>query len=89
MVDTLGGPDCLERCGVSQHHWHVGEELGVAAEWTMEAAAEDYRNTLALEARMAADPAERERWIQEQLGIEFEATAETNGEAEVEDEVVV
>jgi hypothetical protein len=24
MVDTLGRPDCLERCGVSQHHWHVG-----------------------------------------------------------------
>jgi hypothetical protein len=42
----------------------------------MEAAAEDYRNTLALEARMAADPLERERWIQEQLGITFEAAPE-------------
>jgi len=54
----------------------VFEELGVMAEWTMEAAAEDYRNTLALEARMAVDPLERERWIQEQLGISFEAASE-------------
>jgi chromosome segregation ATPase len=55
---------------------NVLSELGIAAEWTMEAAAEDYRNTLALEARMAADPLERERWIQEQLGITFEAAPE-------------
>jgi chromosome segregation ATPase len=64
----------------------VIEEFGIAAEWTMAAVAEDYRNTLALEARMAADPAERERWIQEQLGIEFESAAESSAEAEDEDE---
>jgi chromosome segregation ATPase len=66
----------------------VVEGLGVAAEWTMEAAAEDYRNTLALEARMADDPAERERWIQEQLGIEFEAAPQANGDLRIEDPVI-
>lgn len=65
----------------------VIEEFGIVAEWTMAAVAEDYRNTLALEARMAADPAECERWIQEQLGIEFESAAENSAEAEDEDEV--
>lgn len=48
----------------------VVDELGVSAEWTMEAAAEDYRNTLALESKMAVDPVERERWMAEQLGVE-------------------
>jgi|GEM_PF-371486 len=64
----------------------VVEDLGVTADWTMEAAAEDYRNTVALEARMAADPSERERWIQEQLGIEFEQTSMINDASPADEE---
>ncbi len=64
----------------------VVEDLGVTADWTMEAAAEDYRNTVALEAKMAADPGERERWIQEQLGIEFEEASLANDSSLAEEE---
>ena len=50
----------------------IAMESGLEVEWTMEAAAEDYRNTSKLEAEMASDPAVKERWIQEQLGIDYD-----------------
>ena len=62
------------------------EEMGLKVEWTMAAEAREYRETLKLEEQMAADPVFRDRWVQEQLGIEAE---ESNGEVieEAVDEV--
>lgn len=48
------------------------EEMGLKVEWTMAAEAREYRETLKLEEQMAADPVSRDRWVQEQLGIEAE-----------------
>ena len=53
----------------------IAVESGFQIEWTMEAAAEDYRNTAKLEAEMAADPAAKERWIRDQLGIDYNKKA--------------
>ncbi|MDA0803214.1 MAG: GIY-YIG nuclease family protein [Planctomycetota bacterium] len=50
----------------------IAVKSGFNVEWTMEAAAEDYRNTLKLETEMAASPEAKERWIRDQLGIEHD-----------------
>jgi hypothetical protein len=42
----------------------------------MAAEAREYRETMKLEEQMAADPDFRERWVQEQLGIEPDASLE-------------
>ncbi len=57
----------------------VVESMGLDAEWTMAAAAQQYRETQALERQFEADPALRERWVQEQRGIEFEPESASVG----------
>ena len=57
----------------------VVESMGLDAEWTMIAAAQQYRETQALERQFEADPALRERWVQEQRGIEFEPESASVG----------
>jgi len=57
----------------------VVESMGLDAEWTMTAAAQQYRETQALERQFEADPALRERWVQEQRGIEFEPESASVG----------
>jgi hypothetical protein len=49
----------------------VVESMGLQAEWTMTAAAQQFRETQALERQFAEDPALRDRWVQEQRGIDF------------------
>jgi hypothetical protein len=50
------------------------EDMGLNAEWTMTAAAQQFRETQALERQLASDPDFRQRWISEQRGVEFEAS---------------
>ncbi len=52
------------------------EEMDIKVDWTMAAEAREYRETMKLEEQMAADPDFRERWVQEQLGIEPDASLE-------------
>jgi hypothetical protein len=49
----------------------VVEAMGMEAEWTMTAAAQQFRETQSLERQFAEDPALRDRWVQEQRGIDF------------------
>jgi hypothetical protein len=49
----------------------VVEAMGLEAEWTMTAAAQQFRETQSLERQFAEDPALRDRWVQEQRGIDF------------------
>ncbi len=49
----------------------VIDTLGTEVEWTMEAAAQEYRETLALEERMADQPELKARWLAEQAGVDF------------------
>ncbi|MFO0782534.1 MAG: DUF4041 domain-containing protein [Phycisphaerales bacterium] len=64
----------------------AAEELGLVAEWTLESAAQQYRETQALEAQMAADPQLKARWVAEQTGREFEARDSALPPEEVDDD---
>lgn len=55
------------------------EKLGLEAHWTMTAAAQDYRETMAIEKKIAEDPLAREKWVQRQLELE-PANGDENGE---------
>ena len=55
----------------------VVESMGLDAEWTMEAVAQEFRETQALELQLNADAEYRDRWVAEQLGRDF-------GDAELE-----
>jgi hypothetical protein len=57
------------RCDLSTIRGEV-EKLGLEAHWTMAASAQDYRETLAIEKKIAEDPVARERWVQRQLELE-------------------
>ena len=46
------------------------EALGLTAKWTMAAAAQEYRETLAIERAIATDPAKREAWLKRQLTLD-------------------
>ena len=46
------------------------EKLGLTAQWTMTAAAREYRETLAIEAAIEDNPAAREAWVRRQLLLE-------------------
>jgi hypothetical protein len=48
------------------------EAMGLAAQWTMVAAARDYRESLAIEAAIKDNPAARDAWIRRQLLLEIE-----------------
>lgn len=49
----------------------VVESMGLDAEWTMEAVAQEFRETQVLESQLSADPDFRARWVADQLGREF------------------
>jgi hypothetical protein len=57
------------RCDLAKIREEV-EALGLTAAWTMAAAAQDYRETLAIEHRIAEDPLAKQRWIDRQLELE-------------------
>jgi F0F1-type ATP synthase membrane subunit b/b' len=80
------------RCDLAKIREEV-ESLGLAATWTMAAAARDYRETLAIEKRIAEDPLAKQRWIDRQLELEdledvtsMELVASAVGEDGEEDE---
>ena len=52
------------RVGVAEIR-RIVEERGFSVEWTMVSKATEYRESLVLESKFAADPNERDRWIQE------------------------
>jgi vacuolar-type H+-ATPase subunit H len=47
------------------------ETLGIEATWTMMAEAREYRETLAIERRIADDPAARDQWVKRQLTLDM------------------
>lgn len=55
----------------------VVDSMGLEAEWTMEAVAQEFRETQALELQLNANAEYRDRWVAEQLGHDF-------GDAELE-----
>lgn len=57
------------RCDLATIREEV-EKLGLEAHWTMAAAAQDYRETIAIERKIAEDPLAREKWVQRQLELE-------------------
>ena len=57
------------RCDLSTIRNEV-EKLGLQSHWTMLAEATDYRETLAIEKKIAEDPLARERWMQRQLELD-------------------
>lgn len=48
------------------------EAMGLSTEWTLVAAAQQFRETQAIEQRLDQDPEFRSRWILEQRGVEFD-----------------
>jgi len=48
------------------------DERGVAASWSMESESREYKETLAIEAKLAADPEMKKRWVAGQRDIEIE-----------------
>ena len=57
------------RCDLTKIRDEV-EALGLTATWTMTAAAQEYRETIAIEKRIAEDPLASEKWINRQLELE-------------------
>ena len=47
------------------------ESLGLESQWTMTAEATQYRDSLAIERRIAEDPVAREQWLMRQLELEM------------------
>lgn len=62
------------RCDLATIRSEV-ETLGLETHWTMAAVAQDYRETVAIEKKIAEDPLAREKWVQRQLELD-----PTNGE---------
>ncbi len=48
------------------------EDLGLTGHWTMKAVAQEYRESLAIERKINADPVAREAWINRQLELSEE-----------------
>lgn len=65
----------------------VVESMGLDAEWTMEAVAQEFRETQALESQLAADPDFRARWVAEQLGHDFGEAPEDRSDDNAGDEL--
>lgn len=60
------------------------ESLGLSASWTMTAAAREYRESLAIEKAIAADPAAKEAWLKRQLLLEpVDAVSAVSDDVEV------
>jgi hypothetical protein len=64
----------------------VVEDMGLEAQWTMAAAAQQFRETQALELQFERDPALRDRWIQEQQGLDFAEPEQVVTQGLVDDE---
>jgi hypothetical protein len=62
----------------------VVEAMGLNAEWTLTAAATQYRESLALERAMQADPALRQRWEEEQARPDTDLTADEESDEPIE-----
>lgn len=60
------------RVGLSDIHKMV-DNMGLTANWTMEAAATEYRETLAIEESMRNDPEAKRRWEEYNASIEQES----------------
>ena len=58
------------------------EAMGIEAHWTLAAEAREYRETLAIEARIRADPAAKEAWIGRQSILDPVDGREALGEIE-------
>jgi len=65
---------------------NVIDGMGFSAEWTMTAAAQQFRETQALERQLEADADFRARWLQEQRGHEFTEMVAARGGLDDEDE---
>jgi hypothetical protein len=52
------------------------QRIGLPAVWTMTSEAQQYRETVALEAQMASDPDLRARWVAEQTGFSTEEVSQ-------------
>ena len=64
---------------------HVKQEiegLGISAQWTMSAAAAQYKETQAIEKAIKANPAMREAWIKRQLELDMRDLALGDGNGE-------
>jgi PHP family Zn ribbon phosphoesterase len=61
----------------------VVESMGIEANWTMEALASEYHDTLVLEKRMKDDADLRGRWVNEQLKFEPEDAFDEDAEQEL------
>lgn len=68
-----------------QHIRSEVEGLGLTAHWTMTAAARQYRESLAIEERIATDPTAREAWLRRQLLLEEQEDPFTTDEGEFTD----
>jgi hypothetical protein len=64
----------------------VVEDMGLEAQWTMTANAQQFRETQALELQFERDPALRDRWIQEQQGLDFAEPEQVVTQGLVDDE---
>ena len=60
------------------------EQLGLNAKWTLAAAAQEYRESLAIEKLIKEDPRAREAWLKRQLLYEASALASDTEEDELE-----
>lgn len=67
------------RCDLATIRSEV-ESLGLTSTWTMAAAAQDYRETLVIEKRIADDPLAKQRWMERQYDLE---SAEDDGATEL------
>ena len=57
------------RCDLAKIREEV-EALDLTATWTMAAAAQDYRESLEIEKRIAEDPIAKQRWVDRQFDLE-------------------
>jgi hypothetical protein len=64
----------------------VVDQMGITADWTMTAAAQQFRETQALERQLDSDPDFRARWLEEQRGLDFADASSTRGTNDVDDE---
>lgn len=64
----------------------VVEDMELAASWTMAAEAREYRESLAIEQRIAVDEAAHSTWLNDQLAYETRTAANVNDEVEAPDQ---
>lgn len=65
------------------------EGLGLTAQWTMAAAAREFRESQAIERAIAKDPVARDAWVKRQLQLEVSSTLEDDTEAPSDSKALV